>query len=116
MKNEIDISIVVPIYNEEDSIIPMYEAVRKVGQSINLRYELIFVDDGSKDQSFDRLRELHQTDSHVKVVRFRKNYGQTAAMEAGFRAARGEVILSMDGDLQNDPSDIPSLLAKKNDG
>jgi len=116
MKNELDISIVVPIYNEEDSIIPMYEVVRKVGQSIDLKYELIFVDDGSKDQSFDRLRALHQTDSHVKVVRFRKNYGQTAAMNAGFRAARGNVVISMDGDLQNDPSDIPRLLAKLHEG
>lgn len=116
MKEGIKISIVVPIYNEEESILPMNDAVRKVGEAIQGSYEVIFVDDGSKDHSFKRLKQLHENDPHIKVVRFRKNYGQTAAMAAGFRAAKGEVVISMDGDLQNDPKDIPRLLSKLEEG
>jgi len=116
MKEGIKLSIVVPIYNEEESILPMNDAVRKVGEAIQGSYEVIFVDDGSKDQSFKRLKQLHENDPHIKVVRFRKNYGQTAAMAAGFRAAKGEVVISMDGDLQNDPKDIPRLLSKLEEG
>ena len=112
----IKISIVVPIFNEEDSVYPMVEAVRRAGNAIGETWEVIFVDDGSTDKSFDHLQNLLREDPHVKVVRFRKNYGQTAAMAAGFRAAEGEVVVSMDGDLQNDPEDIPRLLAKMEEG
>jgi len=116
LKRRPGISIVVPIYNEAESLFPLYEAITRSCQTLNRTYEIIFVDDGSRDQSFSCLRTIHETDFHVKVVRFRKNYGQTAAMAAGFRAAKGEVIISMDGDLQNDPADIPKMLSKLEEG
>ncbi len=110
------LSIVVPIYNEEESVQPLYEAIRTACERNGQSYEIVFVDDGSQDQTFALLEELHKQHSGITVVRFRKNFGQTAAMDAGFRAARGKVIVSMDGDLQNDPSDIPMLLAKIEEG
>ena len=110
------ISIVVPIYNEEESIELLYRRLTQACEPMPMTYELIFVDDGSRDQSFINLKKLWQQDDHIKVLRFRKNYGQTAAMVAGFEYAKGEVIISMDGDLQNDPKDIPKLLAKLNEG
>ncbi|RMH04082.1 MAG: glycosyltransferase [Nitrospirae bacterium] len=116
MKEPIAVSIVVPIYNEEDSVEPLYESIRQVCDSLPRAYEIVFVDDGSRDRSYELLKELHARDPRVKVVRFRKNYGQTAAMAAGFRAARGEIVISMDGDLQNDPCDIPRLINKLEEG
>lgn len=110
------ISVVVPLYNERESIPELYRRTRAACERLNRRYELIFVDDGSDDGSFEVLRELHDRDRRVTVVRFRKNYGQTAAMTAGFECARGEVVVSMDGDLQNDPDDIPRLLARIEEG
>lgn len=118
MKNHpsLGLSVVVPIYNEEESIGLLYASIRDACETVSLKYEIIFIDDGSRDKSFSELEALHQKDSHVKVIRFRKNYGQTAAMAAGFRAARGDVVVSMDGDLQNDPADLPRLLAKMEEG
>ena len=116
MKNRPAISVVVPVYNEEESILLLYEKVRDACDPLNQSYEIIFVDDGSKDKTFKTLEDIHNADRKVKVVRFRKNYGQTAAMAAGFRAARGRIVVSMDGDLQNDPADIPRLLAKLEEG
>jgi len=110
------ISIVVPVYNEEESVLVLHKAIQTVCQSLGQPYEIIFVDDGSRDQTFTLLQQLHQADKTVKVIRFRKNYGQTGAMGAGFRLARGATIISMDGDLQNDPVDIPRLLDKLNEG
>jgi len=115
-RERLALSIVVPIFNEEESVVPLYRAIRAVCDSLNRSFEIIFVDDGSQDQSFSRLVQIHESDPRVKVVQFRRNYGQTAAMSAGFRAARGEVVVSMDGDLQNDPADIPSILAKLEEG
>lgn len=94
----------------------LYKKIRKACDSTGLPYEMVFIDDGSRDRSFTILGQIHQQDGRVKVIRFRKNYGQTAAMAAGFMAARGNVVVSMDGDLQNDPSDIPRLLAKLEEG
>ncbi len=108
----IGLSIVVPIFNEEESLPRLHASIRNACEEVKQNYEIIFIDDGSRDRSFTTLEALHQEDPHVKVIRFRKNYGQTAAMAAGFRAARGDVVVSMDGDLQNDPADIPRLLAK----
>lgn len=118
MKNKIPIglSVVVPVYNEEGSIIPLYNSIRDACEIVQRHYEIIFIDDGSQDKSFSQLETLHQNDPHVKVIRFRKNYGQTAAMAAGFRGASGDVVVSMDGDLQNDPADLPRLLAKIDEG
>jgi glycosyltransferase involved in cell wall biosynthesis len=110
------ISIVVPVYNEEESALPLYTSIRKACEPLGKAYEAIFVDDGSKDQTFAILEQIHKKDSRVRVIRFRKNYGQTAAMAAGFMHARGKIIVSMDGDLQNDPHDIPRLLAKLEEG
>ncbi len=115
-RERLALSIVVPIFNEEESVFPLYRAIRAVCESLNRPFEIIFVDDGSQDQSFRQLTQIHESDPRVKVVQFRKNYGQTAAMSAGFRAARGKVVVSMDGDLQNDPADIPSILAKLEEG
>ncbi|RMH37820.1 MAG: glycosyltransferase [Nitrospirae bacterium] len=116
MRPRPSVSVVVPVYNEEECIEPLYQAIHHVCEKLPRSYEIIFVDDGSTDRTFDQLSRLHERDPHLVVVRFRKNFGQTAAMAAGFRAARGEIIVSMDGDLQNDPADIPRLLAKIEEG
>lgn len=110
------LSIIVPLYNEEESIHLLYDAIRTACDQSGQSYEIVFVDDGSQDRTFELLAALHENDQRIKVIRFRKNYGQTAAMNAGFRLARGQVIVSMDGDLQNDPSDIPRLLDKIGEG
>ncbi|MGQ0562331.1 MAG: glycosyltransferase family 2 protein [Gemmatimonadota bacterium] len=108
-----NISVVIPVYNEQDNIPELYERlVRVLHDSI----EFIFVDDGSTDGSFDALRALRARDRRVRVIRFRRNFGQTAALSAGIDHARGEIIVPMDGDLQNDPHDIPRLLDKINEG
>jgi glycosyltransferase involved in cell wall biosynthesis len=111
-----ELSIVVPVYNEAESVLPLYRAIREACDPLGVPYEVVFVDDGSVDRTAEALRALHDDDPSVVVVRFRRNYGQTAAMSAGFRAARGRVIVSMDGDLQNDPADIPALVARLDDG
>lgn len=110
------ISVVVPVYNEEESIQLLYEKIRNTCEQLGKPYEIVFVDDGSRDRTFPILESIYEQDRHVRVVRFGKNYGQTAAMTAGFEYARGKVIFSMDGDLQNDPVDIPRLLAKIEEG
>ena len=112
----VELSIVVPIYNEEENIQELYDAIKPVLDQLGKPYEVIFVDDGSKDKSYDILRSLHETDRLCKVIRFRKNFGQTAAMAAGFAHARGDIIVTLDGDLQNDPQDIPMLLQKIDEG
>lgn len=109
-------SIVVPFYNEEESIGPMYEALRNALEPLDFDYELLFVDDGSRDATFQEARALAAKDHRLRVIRFRKNYGQTPAMAAGIDHARGKVLVTMDGDLQNDPRDIPNLLAKIEEG
>ncbi len=111
-----DLSIVVPIYFEEDNIRPLYDAITTALDPVIRQYEIICVDDGSGDNSFALLKELAERDKRVRVIRFRRNFGQTAAMAAGFEAARGRVIIPMDGDLQNDPADIPRLLEKIEEG
>ena len=111
-----DLSIVVPIYFEEENIRLLYESVTAAIDPSGLEYEIIAVDDGSGDASFSLLKEIAERDRRVRVIRFRRNFGQTAAMAAGFEAARGAVIVPMDGDLQNDPADIPKLLEKIKEG
>jgi glycosyltransferase involved in cell wall biosynthesis len=106
------LSIVVPVYNEEENVVPLYEKIRAVCESIGETYEVLFVDDGSQDNTFEELSELRNQEPHLVVIRFQQNAGQTAAMAAGFEFAQGERIISMDGDLQNDPTDIPNLLEK----
>ena len=110
------ISVVVPVYNEEENVGILYEKIKKVMEENGYDYEIIFVDDGSTDKTFEKLKEIAEKDKKFKVIRFRRNFGQTAAMAAGFDYAKGEIIVSMDGDLQNDPEDIPKLIDKLNEG
>ena len=110
------VSVVVPVYDEADNIPLLYEAVTSVMQRMRVRYEIILVNDGSQDGSAQCLDDLAEKDSLVKVIEFRKNYGQTAAMQAGIQAASMDTIVLLDGDLQNDPNDIPNLLVKLEEG
>src|SRR5580692_886656 len=110
------LSIVIPIHNEEPSILPLYDRLTMVLESIQKPYEIIAVDDASTDRSFDLLANLVETDARLKVIRLRRNFGQTAALSAGFDEAQGSVIISLDGDLQHAPEDIPALLAKIEEG
>ena len=112
----LDLSVVVPIYNEEDSLTKLVNQLMSSLQSTGKSFELVFVNDGSTDQTEAVLSHLSQTIPELVCVFLRKNYGQTAAMAAGFDSARGEIIVSLDGDLQNDPSDIPLLIDKLNEG
>ena len=111
-----DLSVVIPIYNEAESLSALIEAVAGVLIENQLVYEIICVDDGSQDGSVELLKELAKNRRDLKAVLLRRNYGQTPAMAAGFQYAQGEVIVTMDGDLQNDPADIPLLLAKLTEG
>ncbi|MDP3964091.1 MAG: glycosyltransferase family 2 protein [bacterium] len=105
-------SIIVPVYNEEDNVVPLHKEIVSIMDTLQQPYEILFVDDGSRDRTFERLNVL----SPVKIIRFRKNFGQTAALDAGFKHAQGEIFITMDGDGQNDPADIPRLLQKMRDG
>src|SRR5215831_6372825 len=109
-------SIVVPLYNEEDSVRPLYERIVLAMMEFPESYQIIFIDDGSKDRTYSILSELADEDPRVVLIRLRKNFGQTAALKAGFDYARGEVIISLDGDLQHDPAEIPAFIAKLEEG
>lgn len=110
------VSVVVPLYNEQDSVRLLYQEITDAiaGQFAN--YEIIFVDDGSRDATFERAKQLAASDKRLRVLKFRRNYGQTPAMAAGIDHAAGDIIVTMDGDLQNDPGDIPDLVGKIREG
>src|SRR5216684_6842714 len=110
------LSIVIPVHNEEPSLLPLYDRLTAVLESLQKPYEILFVDDASTDRSFELLANLVETDERLKVIRLRRNFGQTAALSAGFHEAEGEVIIAMDGDLQHAPEDIPALLQKIDEG
>lgn len=110
------VSVVIPIYNEAENLPLLHAGLREVLDKLDRKFEIIFVDDGSRDESLQILTELAREDSRVRVIEFRKNFGQTAAMAAGIGAATGDVIVTMDGDLQNDPADIPKMLDKIEEG
>jgi glycosyltransferase involved in cell wall biosynthesis len=110
------LSVVIPAYNEEENVSILYEKLKKVLDGLGQDYEIIFVDDGSTDGTYQRLKQLAEKDSRLKVIRFKRNYGQTAAMSAGFEHAKGDVIITLDADLQNDPEDILLLLEKLEEG
>jgi glycosyltransferase involved in cell wall biosynthesis len=110
-----DLSVVVPLLDEQDNITALYEQITQTLAG-KYDYEIIFIDDGSTDRSFAVLAQLQQSDPRMRVIRFRKNFGQTAALSAGFAHARGKVIVAIDADLQNDPADIPKIVAKLNEG
>lgn len=111
----IELSIIVPVLNEAESLRPLYEEIRQVvgGQ---YGYEIVFIDDGSSDNSLSVLSEILQNDPRVRIIRFRRNFGQTAALSAGFEHARGKIIIPLDADGQNDPADIPNLIGKLEEG
>jgi glycosyltransferase involved in cell wall biosynthesis len=114
--SSIQFSIVVPFFNEQENIPPLYMKLTEVMDGIGEPYELIFVDDGSKDNTFKVLSDIYEHDRRVNIVRLRRNFGQTAALKAGFDFARGEVIISLDGDLQHDPEEIPRFVEKMEEG
>jgi glycosyltransferase involved in cell wall biosynthesis len=111
-----EISVVVPLYNEEENIIPLYEELGNVLKKLKKTHEIIFIDDGSTDGTYKILKKIHDGNKSVRAIRFRRNFGQTAALGAGFDTAQGDIVISMDGDLQNDPEDIPNLLEKLDEG
>ena len=104
-----DLSLVIPVYNEVENVRPLLDEITAALADQSLDYEIIFVDDGSNDGSFELLKTLYQADDRVVVIRFRRNHGQTAAFAAGFDHARGRLILTLDADRQNDPADIPQM-------
>jgi glycosyltransferase involved in cell wall biosynthesis len=110
------LSVVVPFYNEEDNVEEMHRRLREVLDRTGETYELIFIDDGSTDRTGTLLREIYKKDENVVLLKLRRNFGQTPALQAGFDHARGEIIISMDGDLQHDPAEIPQFLAKMDEG
>lgn len=110
------LSVVVPVFNEEDNVGPLFEAITDSLGSFNKEYEIIFVDDGSSDATYARASQLASQDKRLKLIRFRRNFGQTPAMAAGIDHSRGKVIVTMDGDLQNDPRDIVTLVQHIEEG
>src|SRR6201993_3032834 len=110
------VSIVVPFHNEEPNVIELYDRLERVMQGLNRSYEFVFVDDGSTDRTFALLKGLAEIDPHVVAVRLRKNFGQTAALAAGFQHSTGQYVIAMDGDLQHDPAEIPAFLEKIEEG
>jgi glycosyltransferase involved in cell wall biosynthesis len=112
----VKLSVVIPIYNEEKNIAPLYEELQGVLHSLPYDHEIVFVDDGSQDRSLELLETIQQGDSKVVLVSFRRNFGQTAAMSAGFHYASGDIIATLDGDMQNDPHDLPMFLKKMEEG
>ena len=111
-----DVSIIIPLLNEEESLGELYSIISEVMDKNSLSYEICFVDDGSTDKSLDVLKELRQNNKNIKILSFRKNYGKSAALSEGFKLARGEYIITMDADLQDDPAEIPNLINKLNEG
>src|SRR5450756_2002144 len=110
------VSVVVPLYNEEENVQELYERLKQALEALESTqpdyqdYEIVFVDDGSTDKTMDLIEQIQKTDPRLVALSFRRNFGQTAAFAAGFDYAQGDVIITMDGDLQNDPNDIPKLL------
>ncbi len=111
-----EISVVIPLLNEENNVLPLYHALDTAMTHSGRTWEVIFIDDGSTDATYHILRQLHERDPLVRVIRLRRNFGQTAALAAGFDRARGAIIVSLDGDMQNDPADIEALLKTLEDG
>ena len=108
----LDLSVVIPVYNEEENLPPLWAELRSVLEGLRLRFEIIFVDDGSHDRSAEIVRSFRDADPRVRLVRLKANAGETAATDAGFKAARGRLVATMDADLQNDPADLPALLGQ----
>ena len=114
--NKIDISVVVPLFNEEESLRPLYAEIKDALKKISIDYEIFFLDDGSKDESLNIIKDLAKNDPKIRFISFRKNYGKSAALQLGFKAVSGDAVITMDADLQDDPAEIPNLLAKLDEG
>lgn len=110
------VSFVVPIYNEEENVTPLYNELKEVADTANLNAEFVFVDDGSSDKTVENLQAVSKGDTRVKIVVLRRNFGQTAAMSAGFDHVEGDIVVTMDGDLQNDPHEAPRMIEKLKEG
>ena len=111
-----ELSIIIPAHNEQENVRTLHEELRTVLRGLGKTFEILFVDDGSTDRTFDTLQELRAGDDMVKIIRFKRNFGQTAALAAGFKHAKGAICITLDADLQNDPADIPALLLKLGTG
>lgn len=109
-------SAIIPVYNEQDNVEILYDELSKVMSSLGEDYEMLFIDDGSKDDTFKKLKKISLQNNNVHIIKFRRNFGQTAALDAGIKNAKGNILITLDGDLQNDPNDIPRLLSKMNEG
>lgn len=116
MSAQVDLSVVVPVFNEQESLPVLHAEIAEVMLQMGVTWEVIYVDDASTDDSLRVILDLRKQDPHVRAVKFRRNYGQTAGLSAGFEHSRGEVVVTLDGDLQNDPADIPALLAEIENG
>jgi glycosyltransferase involved in cell wall biosynthesis len=112
----VDVSVVLPVFNEEENLRPLHDELTQALAALGRSYEIVYVDDGSSDRSFDVLREIHERDAHVRVVRFRRNFGQTAAVAAGLERTTGDIVVTLDSDRQNDPRDIARLIARLEEG
>ena len=112
----VDISVVIPLYNEEDSLKELHQQLKQTLGRMNVRYEILFIDDGSTDRSFQVIRDLRRNDRHVRAYRFRRNFGKSAALSVGFEHAQGSIVVTMDADLQDDPGEIPALRRKIEEG
>jgi glycosyltransferase involved in cell wall biosynthesis len=115
-KTRVELSLIIPVFNEEKNLPILYQEIVSACTSFGKSFEIIFVDDGSIDNSSRVLKDIHQSDQRVRLIRFRRNFGQTAALSAGFHHARGKVVITLDADLQNDPKDIGLLLDKMKEG
>ncbi len=115
-KRSVFLSVIVPVYNEEENIAPLHLGISRVMQEQAYSYEIMYVDDGSRDETYGQLCRVTAIDPHVRIIRLRRNFGQTAAISAGVHQSSGEILVFMDGDLQNDPVDIPCLLKKLDEG
>ena len=112
----LDLSIIIPINNEEGNIVPLYTKIFEQLQRIQQTYEIIIVDDGSTDSTFEKINQLHKQDPRIKIIKFRKNFGKSTALDVAFHYAKGKIIITMDGDLQDDPEEIPQFIAKIEEG
>lgn len=113
---DLDLSVIIPFYNEEENVAEAYQRAHDVVSKLGVSYEIIFIDDGSTDGGYNLLCSIAARDSRLKIIRFTRNFGQTAAMSAGFKEARGKIYITLDADNQNDPRDIPALLTKMKEG
>jgi glycosyltransferase involved in cell wall biosynthesis len=110
------VTVVVPLFNEEDSLVELSVSLKKILDNLRCSWEVIFIDDGSTDNSYQKLLEIHRVNTRFKCLKFKRNYGKSAALQEGFKAAKGDYVITMDADLQDDPSEIPALISKLNEG